>query len=365
MTKTIEIIGGGCAGFSLIKRAKELKGFEIKLYTDIKETENYDHYWGFWNTKKTTDAFKNSEKIWYKWKIITEEKEKLFETSNYPYCAISRKKWINNCRILSKNFNVKIVNQKVIEKNNNFYAGNEKLAGDFIFDSRQPKIKNNILLQHFHGLTLDFEEDVFDENIAVLMDFRCDQSRGIHFIYLLPFSKTKALIESTMFSKKIEDYNFYINSIKSYITRFYKTDKYKIVKEESGVIPMNYICLPNKNSINIGVRGGATRPSSGYTFSFIQQQVDKIVRQIKENRKITNVVHNRFNLLMDKIFLDVIEKNKLITPNIFYNLSSSLSGDEMAQFMLGKSKSITWLKVINKMPKFIFLSSLISVLING
>ena len=52
MKKTIEIIGGGCAGFSLVKRAKELKEFNIKLYTYMKENKNVDHYWGFGIQKK-------------------------------------------------------------------------------------------------------------------------------------------------------------------------------------------------------------------------------------------------------------------------------------------------------------------------
>ena len=63
--------------------------------------------------------------------------------------------------------------------------------------------------------------------------------------------------------------------------------------------------------------------------------------------------------------MSILDKNKRITPSIFYNLSSNLSGDEMAEFMLGKSKLIIWLKVMIKMPKLIFLFSLISVLING
>ena len=48
---------------------------------------------------------------------------------------------------------------------------------------------------------------------------------------------------------------------------------------------MSYICLPNKNSINIGTRGGATKPSSGYTFNFIQYQINKIVNQIKSKKR--------------------------------------------------------------------------------
>ena len=45
------------------------------------------------------------------------------------------------------------------------------------------------MLQHFQGYVVETKEDVFDDATAILMDFRCDQSRGIHFIYLLPFSK--------------------------------------------------------------------------------------------------------------------------------------------------------------------------------
>ena len=49
------------------------------------------------------------------------------------------------------------------------------------------------------------------------MDFRCNQSRGLHFIYVIPFSKKKALIESTLFSKNVEDRKFYLSAINSYL----------------------------------------------------------------------------------------------------------------------------------------------------
>ncbi len=365
MKKTIEIIGGGCAGFTFIKNAKHLKNFKIKIYTDLKEKAFSNHYWSFWNTMQTFDASIKAERKWYKWKIITNESEKIFQSSSYPYCTISRRKWIKSCELMSKNFNVKIINETVVKKNKYYYAGEKKLKGDFIFDSRPPKFKKNTMLQHFYGLVFDFEENIFDEDTAILMDFRCDQSKGIHFIYLLPFSRKKALIESTLFSKKIEDYDFYVNSIKKYIHQFYKTDRYKISREESGIIPMSYVSLPNENSINIGTRGGATRPSSGYTFSFIQKQIDKIICQINQKKKIKNNVHKKFDLLMDKIFLDVLDKNKNIMPDIFLKLSSNLSGDEMAKFMSGEAKLKIWFKIIIKMPKVIFLSSLLSVLING
>ena len=42
------------------------------------------------------------------------------------------------------------------------------------------------------------------------MDFRCDQSQGVHFIYILPFSSTRlnALVESTRLVKLFVPENF-------------------------------------------------------------------------------------------------------------------------------------------------------------
>ena len=90
---------------------------------------------------------------------------------------------------IAKKLKVNILNKRVIEKENNYYVNGKKLNGKYIFDSRPPNFKSNILLQHFHGIEIECEEAEFDFKTAILMDFRCDQSKGIHFIYFLPFQK--------------------------------------------------------------------------------------------------------------------------------------------------------------------------------
>ena len=63
------------------------------------------------------------------------------------------------------------------------------------------------------------------------MDFRCDQSKGIHFIYFLPFSKKRALVESTLFSNKVENKSFYIKEIKKYLKNILKVNNYIIIHQ--------------------------------------------------------------------------------------------------------------------------------------
>ena len=60
------------------------------------------------------------------------------------------------------------------------------------------------------------------------MDFDCDQRESVHFFYTLPYSKTKALVETTWLSK-MNDYSQkdYDNQIKDYIENHLKL---KIIK---------------------------------------------------------------------------------------------------------------------------------------
>ena len=60
------------------------------------------------------------------------------------------------------------------------------------------------------------------------MDFRVDQSKGMHFIYLLPYSSTQALVESTIFSTKLVDEQFYISTIDNYLAEYYEVNEYEI-----------------------------------------------------------------------------------------------------------------------------------------
>ena len=115
------------------------------------------------------------------------------------------------------------------------------------------------------------------------MDFRCDQSRGI-ILFIYSFSKRKALVESTMFSKTVENKEFYSAEISKYLKKYFNLVKFTKSDHEKGVIPMHYISSASKK-YNIGTRGGAVRPSSGYAFTFIQKQAFQIISQLKKTEK--------------------------------------------------------------------------------
>ena len=352
----INIIGGGCAGFSLARFSKSLKDYNFKLYLGDKKEKSQNHFWSFWKNNYVQDAYNNADHIWNKWAIITNNSNQTLSSKIYPYCALKSKSWIDYCQKKAIAGNVEIIEEKVFEKNNNFYTiNNVKISGEYIFDSRPPMIPKNSLLQHFIGCVVHSKKNIFKTSTAILMDFRCDQSKGIHFIYLLPLSKRKALVESTLFSKRIEKKEFYINSIKLYLKNIYNLNEFTMSDFENGIIPMCNLNIKSKNSVSIGSRGGAIRPSSGYVFTFIQKQTLKIKHKIYNQNQFKLDVHNRFELFMDQVFLKVMELYPNRVPNLFERFSNAISGDEMAKFMSGEGNILIWLKVIKSMPKAPFL----------
>lgn len=59
------------------------------------------------------------------------------------------------------------------------------------------------LQQHFKGWVIKTEEPVFNPEEFVMMDYRLREPETTSFTYILPYSKTEALVEFTYFSKEV------------------------------------------------------------------------------------------------------------------------------------------------------------------
>lgn len=123
------------------------------------------------------------------------------------------------------------------------------------------------LLQHFHGRRIRTPRAMFQPDTAVMMDFRTDQSDGICFVYVLPYSETEALVECTAFSPTVWGLDQYAHRLDSYIEQIIGCTEYEILATEMGVIPMNDRCVNRnrgRNWVAIGSAGALTKPTTGY-----------------------------------------------------------------------------------------------------
>ncbi len=340
----VTLLGGGCASLSLAARADEFSGHHFTVI-DPETHQPADHIWGFWDMPWLGRTHDIIRKRWFKWNIISHDISVTAASQSHPYCALNRHSWIDKCR------------QQAI--GNGVQFKNTQKAGQNILDSRPPAIPDGMMLQHFLGYEITADHSVFDDTTAILMDFRCDQSNGMHFIYCLPFSDRHALVESTIFSSQTVAEAFYAAAIKDYLHDIVGVNSFSIMRREQGVIPLGILKPRDPNLPGIGGNGGAIRPSSGYAFSFIQKQIEQIQQNSMPGQQLIPACpHSRFDLWMDNIFLAVIRQRPSLAPTIFTAMAQQLTGDEFALFLSGEADPQIYAKVILAMPKMPFLSAL-------
>ena len=356
MTKDTIIIGAGCAGLSLARYSAD-KDHPLVIITDKSPAERADHIWGFWQMPWLKDAATLAKTTWHKWQICDHNYIITHHSQTHPYQGLMASEWLSDCfhRLESAGGQLQI-------------ASINPDSQSLYFDSRPPKAPKGCLLQHFVGQHIQANKPVFTADTAILMDFRTDQSHGLHFIYLLPFSPTQALVESTLFTPDILADDFYRTAIKTYLADHFDCDDFEITHEEQGAIPLIDLTPEQSdyapNVIPIGAASGALRPSSGYGFAFIQRQAKEIAAQLTTGSQPTpKPPHRWFDLWMDRVFLSVLETQSPHNPLLFINMARALKGDEFACFMSGMAGPKTYLKVILSMPKWVFIRAALSLLI--
>jgi len=192
------------------------------------------------------------------------------------------------------------------------------------------------------------------------MDFDCDQKDSVHFFYTLPYSKNKALIETTWLSRMNDNLKRdYDNQIKDYIENHLNLKDYKITYKEEGAIPLFYpLNIKNKNQINIGTAGGMTRISTGYTFLNIQAHSKYIRENLEDINKVKTFKIEKKYQFLDKIFLRVLKNHPQRMPEIFFKMFNG-SPKTVIKFLSNKSNFLEDLSIILKMPKWIFIKALL------
>ena len=261
------IIGGGCAGLSLAYELEIHEKFKNKTLAIIEPRNDYirDKTWSFWKVAAHNfeDCVKHS---WSNFSVNIPNQTKYVQCDDSPYQTID-----------SGLFYEKIINTLKKNTNINFFKNINEISTEnsFIFNSvSNVSDSKNDLWQHFSGIEIETNKDLFDDQIFNLMDFDCEQRDSVHFFYTLPFSKKNALIETTWISDlnhpSNQDYSI---QLEDYIKNKLKIKNYEIKFKETGAIPLFHPKNIKKiNQMEIGTAGGMTRLSTGYTFMNIQSQ---------------------------------------------------------------------------------------------
>ncbi len=154
----------------------------------------------------------------------------------------------------------------------------ETYSGRLVIDCRGPKPAQELPFaqcgyQKFWGLEIELQSDwPFDG--PTVMDDRIEQSDGFRFIYSLPFTRRRVLVEDTRFANcPVIDRDECLQHIRSYLDLL-GVPNWSIVREEHGILPMPFSSerMPGctndspEQAIAGGYAGGWYHAATGYSF---------------------------------------------------------------------------------------------------
>lgn len=368
----ILILGAGCAGTSLAHYLEDFGYAGKVILLDSRTKFDREQRWCSW-AKMPASLEPLARKSWQNWTVGDENRSITQTSGNFLYRQIYapqffahfHSRWQNSKTSIEMSLGDRV---ERVENARDFVrvtTNGETWQANLVFDARHQgsanlkkaaETKSVYLHQTFLGWTVEFPRAVFDDKTATLMDFRTAQNDPVNFIYVLPYSDRKALVESTSFSQNRAVWGNHRQAVTKYIAENFGGD-YKVKTEESGELPMTTANMPTKldeRIFAVGIAGGAARPSSGYAFHRIQRQTSEIARAVVEKRKIPQTFASRKYNFFDAVFLEAIARKPAFARDSFIRMFANVQPDALIRFLLDESLLADDLAIISALPKMLF-----------
>ena len=339
------IAGGGMAGLSLayrLSRSTSLGNKRVLVIDKDEKTAN-DHTWCFWETEDSVfeDVVHRS---WDQLHFRGVDFESDFDIEPYKYKMIRSSDFYRFVKSeIDSNPSIEFRNEEVVSISGGEVQTKNAVFRGLVFDSISiPEYDNpsdHNLVQPFLGYVIEVKEHIFDTGRFTMFDFEVPQENDCRFVYVLPLSSDKALVEYTLFTRKVPSPKSLEHDLNSYLrTNF---GEYEVLETERGVIPMSdakHVEQPFPRVIRIGQAAGYVKPSTGYSFKRTQNRLDKIVTRLEE----ANDQRAQFRMptfdsmwksLLDTVLLNVLKNNRYSAAHIFTRLFKANGATKMLRFL--------------------------------
>ncbi len=371
--KRYVIIGAGASGLSLCHALLERGVTDEIVVLDQKTAFTDDRTWCFWNTALHPYSSLASH-CWQRWNVVQSGGQTVSQTSARGGYACLRGidfySFVTEAIRGASNVTLKLgCPLESLQNEPNgvaVTAGGETWNADAVFDSRPRPVPPGGLSfsQRFFGQFIRTSSPAFDPSRCTLMDFRVSQQNGLHFVYVLPFSPTEALVENTYIqaasAEKIPA-DQHRQEIGAYLTETCRLDAFAVQREEAGAIPMTTQPFPKRDGrvFYLGTAGGCSKPSSGYTFTRIQEQCRQLADAVHSGtlERFREKLPARRYRFFDAVFLQALSDNPAGFPGYFQSLFTRVPPDMLTAFL---SETSTWpgdFQILRSLPLRPFLTA--------
>ncbi len=374
------IAGAGLSGLALAGTLCQLepKGATANSICLIEPRLSYgrDHTWCFWNNvaEKLNVPFTRK---WHKWRVRYRSKTSIRGSKRYPYtCVLADAYYDQALKGLKACDNVQLFlgeSMKSIDYSKSrleISTTQRTISSQFLFDSRPPQYLEQEFKQDFFGWHVRSGKDVFDADCLTLMDFTevniASAGKGFHFFYVLPFSKSDALVESVWVGFERLAKEEHERLLMGYLCAEYGLSDFEKIYTEHGCIPMHSVdgISPDKRHTLIGLGGGMARSSTGYAFAAIHRSSSAIGRAIERGRWPNSIegLSSKAQLL-DRVLLTYLKQNPAEGPLLLSALFERVDPDVLVRFLCDRSSLADDAAIFAVMPRKVELSAIMAKMV--
>ena len=357
-------IGAG-ASATLLLRSLESRGLltnkKIALIDGDAKKSN-DKTYCFWTSLDDPIAQNCQHLFSQTWSKISVNRQEPETLENARYVHISSMAVYDECRRIIEQHQlariyVSVLSLESTENGVRVKTENGDFYAETIFDSRPPVFavpeKNEALLwQTFIGYIISPSKPYQEAGCVDLMDFDIPQNGYTQFMYVLPLTNNRILVEVTRFGIKPITLDEAAPILEAYIQK--RFGSYTVLETEKGTIPMStakIIYDKIEGVIPIGGRSGAIKPSTGYAFKKMFHGAEHIARRIEAKKKISSILvePKRFEFYDRLLLLILLNYPKLGKP-IFSVLFKKNHVFSVFRFLEGKTSIFQDIRILLTLP---------------
>ncbi len=246
-----------------------------------------------------------------------------------------------------------------------------KFSAQTIFDSRTPRPlplqkDQTHIHQSFVGWMIETTEEVINPDLFKFMDFEIDQQDYTQFVYVLPFSNTKALVELTRFGDTLIKEQEAEEILAPYIQNAFGS--YKKIDLEIGCIPMSNGAVENASAegiVNLGARNYHIKPSTGYAFKNMFYHALNLAETLAQNGDASALNHTHAKVFStrfafyDGLLLHILQHRPSQGKPIFTSLLRKVPIQKTLKFLDEQTSLAEEVSIFYQLPWTPFLKALL------
>jgi lycopene beta-cyclase len=371
------IVGGGCAGLSLaMQLAKRQQRAPRTLILEQRAHYGNDRTWCFWGDDTTPFATLAT----HQWRTVSVRnggRVAQLDCSQTPYRMLSSEQFytaavaaLTDAPQLQLQMATRLLSDAHCRGGHwHVETSAGPLTASMVVDTRPlvPAANRALLWQSFYGHEIECEQPVFDPDCAVLMDFSSASPERVAFRYVLPTSRTRALVEFTVFAAQPIAAAALAADLDAAIAQRVRGATFTRRRSEHGVLPMGLSASPAvaappeqaASYVRAGLFAGAARPATGYAFQRIQRwAADCAARLADAGAAVGHPPDPCFSAWMDRLFLSVIERQPQLAPQLFADMFGRVESQRIIRFLSDRGRLADHAAVALALPFKPFLQQL-------